>query len=114
MKIHSFSIKNYRSIFTIKNLIISEKLTTFIGKNNEGKSNILKALSLIFDVINYNLKEIPKYFYIREIDYDWDNDFPIQRQAKKNNTQKTYLELKLHLSDKDIIEYKETINKSNV
>ena len=50
MILKSFSIENYRSILKIKKLKFSPTLTTFIGKNNQGKSNILHAISLIFDV----------------------------------------------------------------
>ena len=47
MKIGSFTIKNYRSIkaLRIDNL---ESVNVFFGKNNVGKSNILRALHLAF------------------------------------------------------------------
>lgn len=47
MKIGSFTIKNYRSIKTLRidNL---ESVNVFFGKNNVGKSNILRALHLAF------------------------------------------------------------------
>ena len=57
MLLHSFSIKNYRSIFEINDLEFSNTLTTFIGKNNQGKSNILKAFDLIFKVIKFYSEE---------------------------------------------------------
>ena len=52
MRIESFSITNYRSI---KNLRIDNlnEVTVFFGKNNVGKSNILRGLHLAF----YSLKE---------------------------------------------------------
>lgn len=43
MKLNFFSITNYRSITTAHKIAISG-FTVLLGKNNEGKSNILKAL----------------------------------------------------------------------
>ncbi|MGA9349296.1 MAG: AAA family ATPase [Anaerolineae bacterium] len=52
MKIESFTIRNYRSIrrFQIDNL---SPINVFFGKNNVGKSNILRGLHLAF----YSLKD---------------------------------------------------------
>ena len=42
MKLSAFSVTNYRSI-TSANKIKLDDLTILLGKNNEGKSNIIKA-----------------------------------------------------------------------
>lgn len=48
MYIHSVLLKNYKSIGENKNVIILEpKVTTIIGKNESGKSNVLEGLSHI-------------------------------------------------------------------
>ncbi len=48
MYIHSVLLKNYKSIGENKNIIILEpKVTTIIGKNESGKSNVLEGLSHI-------------------------------------------------------------------
>ncbi len=47
MKIKSFEIKNFRSIRDIH--VETKDLMVFIGKNNAGKSNILRGLNAFFD-----------------------------------------------------------------
>ena len=43
MEIVSFSATNYRSI-TKAHKVVFSSITVLIGKNNEGKSNLLRAL----------------------------------------------------------------------
>ena len=48
MLLHSIEIHNYKSIGETNNIIIVEpRITTIIGKNESGKSNILEALSKV-------------------------------------------------------------------
>lgn len=47
MRIHDLTIKNFRGIKELKNLKTGE-INSFVGKNDSGKSNILKALELFF------------------------------------------------------------------
>ena len=49
-------IKNFRSI--VEETIECESMNIFVGKNDAGKSNVLKALDLFF---NYDIK---KYNFI--------------------------------------------------
>lgn len=51
MFIQSFTVKNYRSI-TNANELPLYKLSILIGPNNEGKSNILKALVMTLNIIH--------------------------------------------------------------
>jgi predicted ATP-dependent endonuclease of OLD family len=57
MKIRKFEIENYRNL---KNISIEFRdLTIFIGKNDVGKSNILKALDLFFNMLeSEDIKEL--------------------------------------------------------
>ena len=48
MKLQTVQIKNYRSIFS-SGKINCKNLMVFIGKNNAGKSNFLKAMELFFN-----------------------------------------------------------------
>ncbi len=50
MLIQSFTVKNYRSITNANELPLYE-LSILIGPNNEGKSNILKALVMTLNII---------------------------------------------------------------
>lgn len=48
MKIFDISIKNFRGIRALTNLRVGE-INSFVGKNDSGKSNILKALDAFFN-----------------------------------------------------------------
>ncbi|MEM7374689.1 MAG: AAA family ATPase [Bacteroidota bacterium] len=48
MKIHDISIKNFRGIQLLENLGCGQ-INTYVGKNDSGKSTILKALSAFFN-----------------------------------------------------------------
>ncbi|ENI8339256.1 AAA family ATPase [Listeria monocytogenes] len=82
MKISNLLIENYRNIEKID--IQLENITTFIGSNNSGKSNILRAVTLPFlsNDVGYNGKNI-----------SW---FDINNSAKKN-TMNIFLKIKRQL-----------------
>jgi len=68
MKIEAFTIKNYRSIkeLKIENL---NPVNVFFGKNNVGKSNILRGLHLAFFYLKSDEMFLPDtMFYNRNID----------------------------------------------
>ncbi len=48
MKIYDISIKNFRGIQSLENLKCGQ-INTYVGKNDSGKSSILKALSAFFN-----------------------------------------------------------------
>jgi putative ATP-dependent endonuclease of the OLD family len=50
MKLVSFTVENYRSITQAHNLKL-EQSTVLVGPNNEGKSNVLKALVVAMQVL---------------------------------------------------------------
>ena len=52
MLLTNFSVSNYRSITTAHRIQMSN-MTVLVGRNSEGKSNILRALSLAMDVMKY-------------------------------------------------------------
>jgi predicted ATP-dependent endonuclease of OLD family len=59
MRIKKISIQNFRGIDKLENLEISN-LNTFVGKNDSGKSTILRALDCFFDVKKFDTKDIFK------------------------------------------------------
>lgn len=100
MRISSFTITNYRSISRAYRISLDSNITVLLGKNNEGKSNILKALKGVFDIISL-LRSVPKedvknYILSRtprrmrrslrsnSWDYAWERDFPIGKKTKNN------------------------------
>lgn len=111
MILGSISIKNYRSIFEIKNLKFSDTLTTFIGKNNQGKSNILKAIDLVFQCINMQSEMVlgRRPYLFRDIDYRWEKDFPVQKQNRRKYDQTTKISIALLLSEQEIEDYSKNI-----
>lgn len=109
MKLTSLTIKNYRSITEAYKIEIEDYMI-LIGKNNEGKSNILKAIQLSFNIVK-NYSRISRT-YISRMEYDFNEDFPIALQ--KNNrvkNKKTIFKLEFELTD---TEYDDFIDKYNV
>ncbi len=106
MKIKSFSVSNYRSI-TRAHKIKLHDLTILVGKNNEGKSNIIKALSLSMKILNSNAMLAKKYRlpftitsrFLDSYDYKWVRDFPVESQQKEGGNKSTKFELEFELND---------------
>jgi putative ATP-dependent endonuclease of the OLD family len=76
MRIESFSVQNYRSIAKTEKIELSS-LTVLVGANNEGKSNLLDALSTCLDILA-SLE--PDSSYSPGDIYEWERDFPIGLQ----------------------------------
>lgn len=87
MRLASFSVINYRSITTARK-IQTNNMTVLVGKNNEGKSNILRALTLAMDIMKMYASD-PRGIrfasgYLRK-HYDWKRDYPLSLQESKPN-----------------------------
>lgn len=85
MKIHDISIKNFRGIQLLENLGCGQ-INTYVGKNDSGKSSILKALSAFF---NNDFTEKDVYYGIEdgeftEIKIRFEPDFQINNLATDN------------------------------
>ena len=117
MELVNFSVTNYRSITNAHKISISGT-TILIGKNNEGKSNILKSLDVAMNILKFHAsrmsyKHVNDYTSRRnESSYYWDRDFPISLQNRKSGTN-TILRLEFELTTKEIDEFKKEI-KSNL
>lgn len=81
MKLRSFTIENYRSIKNARKIDISD-LTTIIGRNNEGKSNILRALNVAMTIIGKRRSLASARLRPNKDDffYNRKRDFPIDLQ----------------------------------
>lgn len=103
MRLSSFSVINYRSITTARK-IQTNNMTVLVGKNNEGKSNILRALTLAMDIMKMyasdprGLRVSPKFLKQR---YDWERDYPLSLQERYPNGSSS-VDLNFELSDADI------------
>jgi len=100
MLLKEFSVTNYRSITKAHKISLGD-LTVLVGKNNEGKSNLLRALDTSMSIISSKR-------YARRISslYDWERDFPIQHQGRKSGLDSIF-RLKFELNEEEKKEFKE-------
>jgi len=117
MKLTKFSITNYRSITKAHKINISA-LIVLVGKNNEGKSNILKALNVAMNALQEHAlvfrrrRVIHRYTSTRrEERYFWKRDFPVALQERKQGTQSIF-RLEFELDDAETDEFKQVIGSN--
>ncbi len=80
IEIKSIRIKNFRSIRN--EYILAENMNIFVGMNDVGKSNILKALNLFFNgQTDYN------------VDFDFEKDFSFLFPKKSHSTKEIVIEI---------------------
>ena len=119
MRLVNFSVTNFRSITAAHKIAISDT-TVLIGKNNEGKSNVLKALFIAMNALQEHAapgKFLPYRARIRyrsndESFYLWERDFPVNLQDRKIGNQSIF-RLEFELNEEEVTEFKDTI-KSNL
>lgn len=111
MKLVKLSVTNFRSI-TIAHRISLSETTVLVGKNNEGKSNFLTALSFAMNLLTRHARNAgtqmqniprvrPRYNDDRYSNrYQWERDFPLSLREKK--VKKTVFELEFEFNAKDI------------
>jgi len=124
MKLLSFSITNFRSITKAHKIDLSgSNVAVFVGKNNEWKSNILKALNICMNVIRIpmfryaNPSIIRREAYLSKRNmrilgngYDWGRDFPIWIRNEDDECFSSF-QLEFSFNDDEILEFKQIINK---
>lgn len=111
MKLVAITVKNFRSITKAHKLQLGAS-TVLIGRNNEGKSNILRALVLGLNVLQrwrrftmLRPRQTDRaVFYLpppdRQNQYNWENDYPIALQkAKPTGTSEILLEFELEKTE---------------
>jgi predicted ATPase len=108
MELVSFSVTNYRSITKAYKLPI-RRSTVLIGPNNEGKSNILRALVTTLEMLNRiggfriqrgRLRSSERFSAF----YEWQRDFPVSLQKKSPDGESVF-NLELQLSDAEISDF---------
>ena len=115
MELVSFSVSNFRSVTSAYKLPI-RRPTVLIGPNNEGKSNILRALvsSLQFlgslGGVRLSNGRIASVIRPKEI-YDWPRDFPVSLQEKTPDAE-TVFDLEFRLSAAEVEEFREEVKSS--
>lgn len=109
MKLSSLTIQNYRSITKAYKLQLSAT-TVLIGPNNEGKSNVVRGLVLATRILLGERVRGPRsrrfYGALRDsgLDYDWERDFPVDRQASKPDGESSFV-LEYELSATEIQDF---------
>lgn len=101
MKLVEFSVTNYRSI-TNANKLALQNLTVLVGKNNEGKSNLLTALNVAMTAVLTHGLERP---FIRSCPYyDWEKDFPLQYRGRTQGVESRF-RLDFQLENGEVAEF---------
>lgn len=115
MELVSFSVTNYRSITKAYKLPI-RRSTVLIGPNNEGKSNILRALVTTLELLRRigGLRIQRGRFRASERFtefYEWQRDFPVSLQVTSPNGESMF-NLELKLSETDIAEFETEVSST--
>lgn len=135
MRLDAVTVQNYRSIVKRTHFNLGNH-TTLVGPNNEGKSNLLRALGLGMDVINnwrflgdaVGTESIVRGLNARSVlggnfrrnsrmdsdwgGYEWYKDFPILKQSLKS-PQKTIIRLDFTLSSDERRQLKRQLQIKN-
>lgn len=113
MRLKRFKVKNYRSINSAPSINVATNLT-IIGPNNEGKSNLVRALVTGLGLLEEHA-EAPRRFgaartssFARSRLYEWARDFPIGQQDAGDG--RTEFKLEFDLDPDDQNEFYENIN----
>jgi putative ATP-dependent endonuclease of OLD family len=110
VKLVSVTVENFRSIMAARKIQIS-RLTTLVGPNNEGKSNILRAIVMAMNVLV--ARRSPAVPPSRTVGrprrrllsrYDWAADCPLKMQAKGVEGG-SKITLEFELSDDDVTQF---------
>lgn len=116
MRIESFTVENFRSITSAKRVPLSN-YTVLVGPNNEGKSNILKALNLGMTTlqslrprklsVNGKLTSVqPDHRMIfLNSGFQWSRDYPLNLQKSKTARKCTDITIDFRLDEDEIAEF---------
>lgn len=111
MKISSIQINNYRSISEAK--IPLQDLTVILGKNNEGKSNVLMAVNVAISALQIHaaIKRRRVSYRLRPDNefYDWVRDYPVDKQKGDKRNKKSKFILDFTLAEREIEEFRKEI-----
>jgi putative ATP-dependent endonuclease of OLD family len=115
VRLQTFTVTNYRSITKAEKLDLTD-FTVLVGPNNEGKSNILRAMVLGMRVLDRAASGIPltgrgarsSFRRVLSNDYHWERDYPMQLQVGRPEG-RTSLRYDFFLSDDEVEAFKQDI-----
>jgi len=119
MKLIAFTVANFRSITGTYRLPLGN-FAVLVGPNNEGKSNILKAICISLGLLEMGQlrrpsirRRLPRYMYHEtdRLDYDWTRDFPIGLQTIKPQGRSEFT-LEFAFSDEEFAVFREQVNSN--
>ncbi len=114
MRLSFFHVKNFRSIIEA-DFPLSD-VTVLIGKNNEGKSNILKAFTIAMRILEgHSDVRIGKRFVESYETYKWARDYPknLQVGGKKKKTDRvTTFVLTFKLDSSEVESFRKEIGNT--
>lgn len=99
MQLVDFSVTNFRSI-TKAHKISLHNLTVLVGKNNEGKSNLLNGLNVAMQTMILHARNPRGNTQL----YFWERDFPVQYQERKSGLESIF-RLNFRLNHDEHIEF---------
>lgn len=113
MQLTYISVQYYRSITDAYKLDLSD-MTVLLGKNNKGKTNIIRSINLGMTILNqiemfsHNGRRIPRFIY------DWNEDFPKSFQTSKRLKDKsTKIRMDFTLNEEEITAFQDMTGSSN-
>lgn len=110
MKLSYVSVTNYRSISDAYKIDLSD-FTVLIGKNNEGKTNIIHAITLGMEII-LNMETYSRRSFIQKNMYSWNEDFPIKLQNSKKKDKSTKIRFDFSMSEQESNQLSAIINSN--
>lgn len=113
MQLVQFSATNYHSITSAHRIRFSN-VTVLIGRNNEGKSNLLRALEAAMALLKQHSlisSSRNRRMFMNDAAYVWQRDFPVQLQDRRTATQ-TILKLEFLLDEEECREFRGEIGSS--
>lgn len=116
MQLVAFSVSNYRSITAAYKLPIKQA-TILIGPNNEGKSNILRALVLALELLSalggrrITGNRLRAFDLETRATYHWSYDFPMSLQDKMPQGESTF-NVEFKLTAAEIEEFYEEVKST--
>jgi predicted ATP-dependent endonuclease of OLD family len=121
MKLVAFTVKNYRSITDGYKLPLGD-FAVLVGPNNEGKSNVLRAIVLALNLLSrskyYRAQRQLRYTYSdreerESVAYDWGRDYPVQLQTNKPDGRSEFtLEFELSTDEQTVFKKAVKVNLS--
>jgi putative ATP-dependent endonuclease of the OLD family len=112
MRLVSFSVTNFRSITDAHKIPIGDS-TVLLGRNNEGKSNVLRALSIAMRALTSHAGD-DTYSHRDPRDtqaYSWRRDFPISLQGRTSGLDSIF-RLEFELTPTETEEFRNTIGSN--